>query len=257
MKKIGLFFLITLFFVPSVFAENKITPFFQKERKEIKNIIREGREASISPKEIREGKKEEIKNQIEERKENMLDKAKNLLQKIRVEARVTAKITNIGAMELTLTDKENRLYIVKITDKTRLIRRWGGKSNLDEFAVGDEVNVIGKWSDEQKTTIEAISIRNLSIRKRFGAFFGTLTEKQDNYFVIATINRGNQKVYFSNTTKFLDHKKNPINYSDLKIGDRLKVKGVWDKVLNEIKETQEIRVFPRVVQPTPTITVAP
>jgi hypothetical protein len=253
MKKIGLLFLIALFFVPSVFAEDQITPIFQKERNEIRRIIREEREAIISPKEIRERKKEEIKNQIEERKENMLDKAKNLLQKIRVEARVTAKITNIGAMELTLTDRENRPYTVKITDKTRLIRRWGGKSNLGEFAVGDEVNVIGKWTDEQKTMIEAISIRNLSIRKRFGAFFGTVTEKQDNYFVIATINRGNQKVYFSDTTKFLDDKKNPINYSNLKIGDRLRVKGVWDRSLNEIREAQEVRVFPQAPRLTPTI----
>jgi hypothetical protein len=254
MKKIGLFLLITLFFTPSVFAEDKITPIFKKERNEIRKIIREGREASISPKEIRERVKEEIKNQIEERKENMLDKAKNLLKKMRFEARVTGNITTIGTMELTLTDKENHSYTVKITDKTRLIRRWGGKSNLSEFAIGDEVNVIGKWVDEQKTTIEAILIRNLNIQKRFGTFFGTITEKQENYFVIATINRGNQKVYFTNTTKFLDHRKNPINYNDLKIGDRVRVKGVWDRSLNEIRETQEVRVFPQTPRLTPTIT---
>jgi hypothetical protein len=253
MKKIGLFFLVTLFFVTSVFAEDQITPIYQKERNGIRKIIREEIEVNISPKEIRERKKEEIKNQIEERKENMLDKAKNLLQKIRVEARVTAKITNIGTMELTITDKENHAYTVKITDKTQLIRRWGGESNLGEFAVGNEVNVIGKWNDEQKTTIEAVLVRNLSIQKRFGVFFGQVTEKKDNYFVITTIDRGNQKVYFSNTTKFLDDKKNPINYSNLKIGDRLRVKGVWDRSLNEIRETQEVRVFPQAPRLTPTV----
>lgn len=253
MKKIGLFFLITLFFVPSVFAEDKITPIFQKERNEIRKIIREGREASISPKEIRERVREEIKNQIEERKENLLDKAKNLLKKLRFEARVTGKITNIGTVELTITDKENHSYTVKITDKTRLIRRWGGKSNLSEFAVGDEVNVIGKWVDEQKTTIEAVLVRNLSIQKRFGVFFGQVTEKKDNYFVITTINRGNQKIYFTNSTKFLSHKKNQITYSDIQIGDRVRVKGVWDRSLNEIRETQEVRVFPQAPRLTPTV----
>jgi hypothetical protein len=253
MEKIGLLFLITLFFFPSIFAEDKVTPIFQKERNEIRKIIREGREASISPKEIRERKKEEIKNQIKERKENMLDKSKNHLQKIRVEARVTAKIANIGTMELTIADKENHSYKVKITDKTQLIRRSGGRSNLGEFAVGDEVNVVGKWVDEQKTTIEAVLVRNLSIQKRFGVFFGQVTEKKDNYFVITTINRGNQKIYFTNLTEFLSYKKNQITYSDIQIGDRVRVKGVWDRSSNEIRETQEVRVFPQAPRLTPTV----
>jgi len=256
MKKIITLLLMGLLIVSltsSSYAQSKNLPLFQRERERIREIIEEGKESSLPPKEIRERVREEIKNQIQERKENLLDKAKNFLKKLRFEARVTGKITAIGTMELTVVDKENQSFTVKITDKTRLIRRWGGKSNLGEFAVGDEVNVIGKWSNEQKTTIEAILIRNLSIEKRFGAFFGKVTEKQENYFVMATINRGNQKVYFTNTTKFLDHKKNPINYSDLKIGDRVRVKGVWDRSLNEIRETQEVRVFPPAPRLTPTI----
>ena len=55
---------------------------------------------------------------------------------------------------------------MNITEKTQLRRHFGGKSSLSESSVGDEVNVIGRYTDETKSTIEAALIRNKSIQKR-------------------------------------------------------------------------------------------
>ncbi len=77
-----------------------------------------------------------------------------------------------------------------------------GKSNLNEFSIGDEVNIIGKYINEEKTTIDAILIRNLSIQKRWGVFFGEVITKSANNFVIRTLQRGDLTVYFGNAVFF-------------------------------------------------------
>ena len=49
-------------------------------------------------------------------------------------------------------------------------------------------------------------------------------------------------VYFG-TAKFVERKETSITLSDLKIGDRVRVKGVWDKTLNKITEVTQIKDF--------------
>lgn len=216
-------------------------------RKEIRNTIREtvqeGKEASLSPKEIKNQIREEVKEKIREKKKGFIEKFKGFVQKkLRWTARVKGTVESIGENQLTVRSVDGKVYTVNISDKTKLVRRFGGKSSLSEFSVGDEVNVIGKFTDENQTTIEAVLIRNLSLQKRWGAFLGTVKEKGSDNFVMETVNHGSQTVYFSGA-KLVNRRQESIVYGDIQVGHRVRVKGVWDRELNKISPTDEVKDF--------------
>ena len=67
-----------------------------------------------------------------------------------------------------------------------------------------------------------------------------------------TLKLGVQTVYFGNA-KFVERNETSMTYTDLKIGDRVRVKGVWDKTLNKITEVTQIKDFSiPIVVPTKT-----
>jgi len=153
--------------------------------------------------------------------------------------------------DLTVS-KDDKTYTVKVTDKTLLLRKFGAKADLSEFSVGDILSVRGKWTDEAKTVLEARVIRNLSIQKRRGTFWGTIKSKGDNSFVLASVNRGEQTVYLGET-KIVNRKEETITFADLQVGDRVRVSGLWDNKLNKITEVSKIKDWsiPPKVTPTP------
>ena len=273
MKKILgiLFFTLLLIPVNDVLAvrplqnwRNEIKPTIRAIKEEIKPTIAAIREEtkesirltiSASPsakpweirKEIREKNKgllEEIKNQVKEK-----------LKALRFDARLTGKITEIGGNYIKVSDnKDGKIYQVNITEKTQLRRHFWGKSSLSEFSVGDEVNMIGRFTDETKSTIEAVLIRNKSIQKRWGAFFGQVLSKEGNVLAIKTVNRGEVKVYVGSTTKIINRREQSISLDNIEVSHRIRVKGVWDRNLKEIRETEEIKDFSLPPSPTKSLT---
>ncbi|EKE15419.1 MAG: hypothetical protein ACD_12C00029G0003 [uncultured bacterium] len=233
MKKISLSLIILstiLIMVPSVLASSL--------RGEIRNAVNE---------KIKESRKEAsstASNEVEAReiRNGLLGKIKNFVKKnLRFEARVKGIITVIGSNNFSLNG-EDGTFQVNITDKTQILRKFGGKSSLNEFSVGDEVMVFGKFTDDTKLIIDAKTIKNNSIQKRFGAFFGKVTAKNSDNFIMETLERGTQIVYFG-AAKIVDRKETAISYIDIKVGDRVRVKGIWDKTLNKISEVSQIKDF--------------
>jgi hypothetical protein len=234
MKKISLSIIVLAAFLtvtPSVLA---LTPL----RREIKNTIKET---------IEEGKKEgsnpaEIKEDVKEVRMGLLDKVKNFMKKnLKFEARVKGKITIIGSNNFSIIGDDGT-FQVNITDKTKILRKFGGKSSLSEFSVGDEVMVFGKFTNDTKLIIDAKTIKNNSIQKRFGAFFGKVTVKNSDNFIMETAERGTQTVFFG-TAKIVDRKETSIIINNIKVGDRVRVKGIWDKTLSKIIEVVQIKDF--------------
>jgi len=272
MKKILgiLFFTLLLIPVNDVLAvrplqnwRNEIKPTIRAIKEEVKPTIAAIREEtkesirltitaspSAKPWEIRKEIKEKNKGLLEEIK----NQAKEKLKALRFDARLTGKITEIGGNYIKVSDnKDGKIYQVNITERTQLRRHFWGKSSLSEFSVGDEVNVIGRYTDETKSTIEAVLIRNKSIQKRWGVFFGEVTAKNSDNFVIKTINRGDLTVYFG-SAKFVDNSGNQSSYDALSVGSRVRVKGVWDKDLKKISEVDEVKIFNKKVSLTPKLT---
>lgn len=176
-----------------------------------------------------------IKNLLIEKKE--LKPLKNLAANI-----VNGTVVAISSTTLTVT-KNTTTYIINTDDKTKFRRHFWGKSSLAEISVNDRINVWGKFTDDGKTTILARLIRDLSIRKRKGAFFGTITNVSGSTFVIQTLSKSNLTVTVSGTAKLVNRREQAISITDLKVGHRVRVKGVWDDVLHKITETTQIKDF--------------
>ncbi len=172
---------------------------------------------------------------------------------------IGAEITAINGASLTVT-KDGKTYTITTSSQTKFLRHFWGKSEEGEFSVGNKVNVWGKWTDEGQTTLDATMIRNLSIMKRRGVFLGEITSLGSGSFVLKSVNRGDQTVLYSSTTKFVNRKEQTIAASDLKAGDKVRVKGLWDKSNNKITEVSQVKDFSlpkREPKVTPSPTVAP
>lgn len=253
MKKITLSLIIVLslftIFTPVLKADDD--NFGRKIKNTIQETVEEGQEASLSPKEIRAEVRENVREEVQERKEGLMDKVKNFVKKnLRFSARIMGTIASISTDLMTVTGDNGKTYTINITEDTKLMRKFGGEAELTEFAVGNEVNVFGKFTDESQLTIDARLIRNLSIQKRWGVFFGEVTSMGADSFVIKTIQRGDLTVDYDEETEFENHKKESINPEDLEVGMRVRVKGVWDMSLDKIVDTDEVRVFPKSNKPS-------
>lgn len=183
---------------------------------------------------------------------------------------ISGKITAINNTVLTIK-KDGKSYTVltgefdKCTTKFR--RRFWGNSDLNEYAVGHMVNIFGRWQDEAKTTVEACVIRDISIQKRFGVFVGHVLSLTSGGWVMSTVGekRANQTVTVVPSTKYVNRKEEPITKSDIKVGDRIRVKGLWDRSANTVTEVTHVKNYslpPKVtgtvtLTPTATVTAAP
>lgn len=167
----------------------------------------------------------------------------------------SGKIT--AKTETTLTvEKDGKSYTVNLDSKTQLRRRFWGKAELSEFSVGNTVNVIGHWTDDTHTAINAKLVRNISIQKRFGVFFGEVKSILSGGWVMSTKseNRADQTVTVSSSTKLENRKGETMTQTDVKVGHKVRVKGLWDRTLNTITEVTNVKDFNL---PVLTVTVIP
>ena len=209
--------------------------------------------------ENRQEKREERK---EERKEaskpGLLNRLFNRGNRVAI---VNGKITVISVTTLTV-EKDGKSFTVNTDSNTQFRRKFWGKSELSEFSVGNMVNVTGHWTDDAHTTVLAKQVRNLSIQKRYGIFFGVVKSLSTNGWVMSTIStkRTDQTVTVSSDTKFTNRKEEAISQSDVKVGARVRVRGLWDSSANTVTEVTAVKDFslPEKVTTTvtPTVTVA-
>jgi len=241
---------------PTVFAQT-VTPTAvpteisgEKLRKEIRGKVKE--KTQNLRKEIEDKVQNEVKKNLNINRElkNLKDKIIGSVARI-VNGTVTVKTDN----SITVT-KDGKAYTVNVGDKTKLRRHFWGDSSLSEISVNDLVNVWGKFTDDAKSIINAALIRDLSVQKRSGVFFGTVSSKGDGTFLMQTVNRGSQTVTIG-SAKIINRKGKTINFDGINGGDRVRVRGMWDKSNNTITDVAEIKDFTQPViktSVTPSVT---
>lgn len=153
--------------------------------------------------------------------------------------RFSSSLTAVNKNTLTVGT-----YTVIVSDSTKILRRFGGKSDLLEFNVGDNLQVLGKTGSNENT-VDAKLIRNLSLQKRRGAFVGIVKsiKPETGEFVLETLNRGDQAVSVDSKTLYRNRQEKNINFSDLKVGHKIRVKGLWDNKLNTVTEVRNIKDY--------------
>ena len=167
---------------------------------------------------------------------------------------INAVVTANSGTSLTVS-YNGKSITVNTTSNTQLRRHFWGSSTLSEISVNDKVNVWGVWADDAQTTITASLIRDVSIMKRREVFFGTVSSLNSSGFVLASMNRGNQTVTVSSSTKYINRKGAAITFADVKTGDRVRINGMWDNVNNTVTEISQVKDFSNPVattSPTPT-----
>lgn len=144
----------------------------------------------------------------------------------------------------TLTcSKDGKTYTIDAAN-AQVRRKFGGKSTLEEMTVGDTLSVVGKWTDEAKTAVQAKIVRDTSIQKRRGTFVGTVKSVTSDGWTMTTVGkREDQKVVVTGTTKYVNGKKEAITQADVLVGHRVYVKGVWNTDSNTIAEVTEVKDF--------------
>lgn len=162
-------------------------------------------------------------------------------------ATVSAKDTT----SITVSTTDGNTIKVDIGANTQFRRRFWGKSTLAEITVGDNVDVIGRWVSEDRNEVKAVLIRDNSIQKRNGVFFGNVKSITDTGFVMTTIHRGEKTVAFDTVTKIIGRDEKPISQNDIKVGDVVRVRGLWDSAKFTISEVAQIKDFNLPLQATP------
>jgi len=200
-------------------------------------------------------KVQEMRTVVEQRKEMVVEKRASLsaLKKNIFTRAALVKVTVVskGTTSFVSRDNEGKEYTILVDGATQWRRKFWGKSDIGELSVGDVLNVYGKWTNEEMTSIQAKLIRNISIQKRHGVFFGSISSIQSTGFIMATLKRGNQTVTITGG-RLVDRTGNSILQSSLLVGHRVRIKGLWDNKNNTITEVTEIKDFDLPVKPAVT-----
>lgn len=149
-----------------------------------------------------------------------------------------------GIVDATITCmREGKTYTVVTDSKTQFRRRFWGKATVEDIQVGHEINVVGSWADDAQTSVLARLVRDTSIQKRFGVFFGTVKSLTSTGWVMDTINRGSQTVTVSSSTKIVNRKGDAVAQADIVVGHKVRIRGLWDNKANTVTEVKEVKDF--------------
>ena len=158
------------------------------------------------------------------------------------------QLTDISGSVLTVS-KDSKSYTVSTGTfekcTTKFVRRFGGNSTLSELTVGDSLEIVGRWTDDTKTAATACVVRNLSVQKIRGTFVGDVISISDTGFVMTTVSesRQNQTVMVGSATKIVNRKEVAITLADVKVGHRIRVKGLWNKTNNTVTEVMHVKDY--------------
>ncbi len=167
----------------------------------------------------------------------------NRLFRINSRAAIGSGVVASKGTNSFVVTKDGKNITIDVSDKTQFRRRFWGKSSFGEIQTGDTVNVIGLWADDSHTTINATLVRDLSIQKRAGIFFGIVKSVNSNVWVITTLKRGDQTVTVDTTTKLVNRRGETISLGDVEVGDRIRVRGIWDKSASTITQVTHVKDF--------------
>jgi hypothetical protein len=154
----------------------------------------------------------------------------------------SALVTAKNGSTLTVTD-DGKTYSVKVTDATKIRRRYFGKSNAGDLETGHLLNIVGTFTDENKNTVNAKLIRDLSIMKRHGVFIGNVTQINGNTITLDTVNRGTFTVTMNSASEVVNRRMENMPLSDVKSGHRIRIKGLWDKVNKTVTEVSQLKDY--------------
>ncbi|MFA6588666.1 MAG: DUF5666 domain-containing protein [Patescibacteria group bacterium] len=153
---------------------------------------------------------------------------------IKVQGTITAISGTTLPAVITMTSGATT-YTVNIASTTKIVRKYNGSSDLSEFIVGDIIQVTGKLSDAATNTIDATTIKDLSVQRIGGNFKGYIValDCTNNKFTFKPTDREQQTVIVNSSTKIIRNGLK-IKCTDLVAKEKTKVIGIWRTTTKEI-----------------------
>lgn len=221
---------------------------FGQELRDLKNEIKSEMENNNSTSEGRANFNSitpALKHQVT-LQDQIIEKLKKHFPKLLPAGVNKAEIISISQTTLPAEIKvkhDDKNMTLKINEKTLILRKFGGKSSLSELNVGDLISARGTWENKDEAILQVRVLRDLSLQKRHGSFWGKIKspDSNKNTFILETAKRGEQKVFVQLGTKIVSRDQKSLNFSDLAVGHRVRVTGVWDPKLKQINETKTIK----------------
>ena len=175
----------------------------------------------------------------------------DLKQKVQIDETSTGNIVRLTGAKITEisgTTTNNLIkvkvfgqdYKVQIATDTNVVRQYWGKSAIDlsEFSVGDIIKVYGTLDAADYFLVHAKIVRNVSIQKLHAVFTGNILNiaSSTGSFTIEAKRNGTSSflVNTDSNTKIYQGK-NLKSFSNLKVGTKVMVRGIWDKTLSKIQ----------------------
>ncbi len=146
-----------------------------------------------------------------------------------------AKLTEIVSNQMIKIEIFGYNYKVDLGN-ANLYRQGWGKSELDEFSVGDVINVYGYLDENDNFLIRAINVRDMSILLTHYVFKGVIKsiDSENKTFVLNTSSHGDLTVGIYADTKIIKFSTNTTpfytegEFKDLKTGEPAIVRGVYN-----------------------------
>lgn len=174
--------------------------------------------------------KNEMRKELRKENQNVMKTYKPALME--------AKLDSISGTTL-MVSKDSKSYSVNTDSNTVFVKKMGGVAKLTDFQVGDILNIRGTFVDDAKTTVMAKYIRDVSIFKRQAAFEGIIKSVDGNNLVVITKGKGDVAFVVSGDTKYLQKGK-VVTLSEVTVGTRVNVWGIWDSNLKKLVETSRV-----------------
>lgn len=162
----------------------------------------------------------------------------------------TAKVTEVASDYLRVSIFSNN-YKVDLKE-VKLVKQNWANSEIDEFSVGDLINIFGYLDETDNSLIHAKTVRNLSLQKNQRVFKGVVgIITLPDTFILQTTEFGDYTVVVSGDTKIIksesvvcaqaigitcpSSESAIATFSDIKTGETAIVRGVWNATAKKIQ----------------------
>src|SRR3989337_2211622 len=122
-------------------------------------------------------------------------------------------------------------YLVDVTASTVIVRRYNGKSNLTEFALGDDVEIWGKPIDSGNIQAKILKNHSIYLTNTKGVFGNIKSiDADNNAFVFTWKDKDYNVKVDANTKIIIPGIKAKAALADLKVGDRAQGRAVYNSL---------------------------
>jgi len=229
---------------PALANENKENKGNKGKNAEVRANVEIKKELKLEIKEERKGLKDKIKElthalRFAPRAVNLTGKLVSVNNVSTSSAEITVNIARVSPNKpknmpsSTLTYPQASTTItLKITDKTSLIKAWGGRMKISEMSAEDQLHMVVKFNADGSLDLRVLRDNSLHILRNKKGIVESINASITSF--ILKQNKRNLTVKTDANTKFQLRGNTSTSFADIKVGDKVTVSGIINTNLNTV-----------------------